>query len=229
MSSSPLRNFHQQIVDVLGSRIVAGQFAEGVQLPTEPELADTYGASRLIIREAMKSLAAKGLVSIRPRTGTHVLPRCKWNLFDPSVLEWYGRLPPDKKLIADLMELRQAIEPQAARLAAIRACPADIDALQNAYLAMSAASDQPAYIQADLTFHGAVVHASGNVFFRQLELALSAVWNMSFRASSDQWGPDPKALRLHKALLDAIESSTPEAAEKAVLALIDRAVMRIGK
>src|SRR5690606_38452838 len=101
--------------------------------------------------------------------------------------------------------------------------------LQNAYLAMSAASDQPAYIQADLTFHGAVVHASGNVFFRQLELALSAVWNMSFRASSDQWGPDPKALRLHKALLDAIESSTPEAAEKAVLALIDRAVMRIGK
>lgn len=113
MSSSQLRNFHQQIVDALGSSIVAGHFAEGIQLPTEPELANTYGASRLIIREAMKSLAAKGLVSIRPRTGTHVLPRSKWNLFDPSVLDWYARLPPDKKLMADLMELRQAIEPQA--------------------------------------------------------------------------------------------------------------------
>lgn len=229
MSSSQLRNFHQQIVDALGSSIVAGHFAEGIQLPTEPELANTYGASRLIIREAMKSLAAKGLVSIRPRTGTHVLPRSKWNLFDPSVLDWYARLPPDKKLMADLMELRQAIEPQAAHLAALRAEQTDIETLQLAYQAMSCANNRADYIEADLRFHGAVVHASGNVFFRQLEMALSAVWTMSFRASSDQWGPDPQALALHKTLLDAIGAHDPTAAENAVLALIDRAVMRIGE
>lgn len=229
MSSSQLRNFHQQIVDALGSSIVAGHFAEGIQLPTEPELANTYGASRLIIREAMKSLAAKGLVSIRPRTGTHVLPRSKWNLFDPSVLDWYARLPPDKKLMADLMELRQAIEPQAAHLAALRAEPADMETLQVAYQAMAGASNREDYIDADLRFHGAVVHASGNVFFRQLEMALSAVWTMSFRASSDQWGPDPTALTLHKTLLDAISFRNATAAENAVRALIDRAVMRIGE
>jgi len=66
---------------------------------------------------AGQSIAAKGLVAIRPRTGTHVLPRAEWNLFDPAVLGWQSEAPPDKKLIADLMELRQTIEPLAARLA----------------------------------------------------------------------------------------------------------------
>jgi len=227
MSSSPLRNFHHQLVDTLGSSIVAGRYAEGTQLPTEPELADTYGASRLIIREAMKSLAAKGLVSIRPRTGTHVLPRSQWNLFDTSVLEWYGRRPPDKKLMADLMELRQAIEPQAARLAAMRAAPTDIEALHAAYQAMASARNRSDYIAADLEFHGAVLRASGNVFIQQLEKALSAVWTTSFRASSGDWGPDPQALALHKALLDGIATGNQKAAEKAVLALIERAAIRI--
>ncbi len=227
MSTLPLRNFHHQVVDALGSSIVAGRYAQGQQLPTEPELAQTYGASRLIIREAMKSLAAKGLVSIRPRTGTHVLPRSQWNLFDSTVLEWYARLPRDRKLITDLIELRQAIEPQAARLAALRATAAHLTALNQSYQAMAAAQNRTAYIAADLQFHGIVLQASDNAFITQLETALSAVWTMSFQASSDEWGADPQALALHKALLDAIAAKAPQAAETAVLALIDRAVVRI--
>lgn len=225
MPTSPLRNFHHQIVEALGSSIVKGQFAEGSQLPTEPQLAETYGASRLIIREAMKSLAAKGLVSIRPRTGTRVQPRDQWNLFDPSVLEWQHAAP-GKRLIEDLMELRQAIEPLAAKLAAQRASPADVAAIRNAFTAMADAKARGAYIEADLRFHGAVVRACGNAFIMQLETALSAVWATSFQASADGVA-DPQALKLHRKLLDAIEGGNATAAEKAVLALIDRAVVRI--
>ncbi|WP_240980067.1 FadR/GntR family transcriptional regulator [Ramlibacter agri] len=226
MALSPLRNYHNQIVDALGSSIVSGEFAEGAQLPTEPQLAETYGASRLIIREAMKSLAAKGLVSIRPRTGTRVQPRALWNLFDPAVLGWHSSAPREG-LIEDLMELRQAIEPLAARLAAQRATPEDIAAVREAFTAMSAATTRNVYIDADLRFHGAVVRACGNSFIMQLETALSAVWETSFQASSGKWGPDAQALKLHQQLFEALERRNPAAAEKAVLALIDRAVVRI--
>lgn len=229
MSPPRLRNFHHQILDAVGGSIVAGRYAEGSKLPTEPQLAEVYGASRLIIREAMKSLAAKGLVSIRPRTGTHVLPRSAWNLFDPAVLGWHGEAPPNPKLIEDLMELRQTIEPLAARLAALRAEPAQIAEIRDAFLAMENANDRESYIDADLRFHGAVVRSCGNQFIVQLETALSAVWKTSFQASSDQWGPDARALALHKSLLSSIEAKDPSASEDAVLALIERAVVRIQK
>ena len=229
MSPPRLRNFHHQIVDAVGASIVAGHYAEGAKLPTEPQLAESYGASRLIIREAMKSLAAKGLVSIRPRTGTHVLPRAEWNLFDPAVLGWQSEAPPDKQLIADLMELRQTIEPLAARLAAARAQPPQVAEIRAAFEAMAQARTQAGYIEADLRFHGAVVRSCGNQFIMQLETALSAVWKTSFQASSDGWGPDAEALALHRTLVESIEAHDAPAAEAAVLALIDRAVVRIGR
>lgn len=225
MPSPPLRNFHHQVVEALGSSIVNGQFAEGAQLPTEPQLAEAYGASRLIIREAMKSLAAKGLVSIRPRTGTRVQPREQWHLFDPAVLGW-SNAAPSRKLIEDLMELRQAIEPLAARLAAQRASKDEVAAIREAFAAMADAKARGPYIEADLRFHGAVVRACGNAFIMQMENALSAVWKTSFQASSDK-APDQQALKLHGKLLAAIEGGHGAAAEKAVHALIDRAVARI--
>lgn len=229
MSNPPLRNFHHQVVETLGIQIVSGTYAEGAQLPTEAQLAESCGVSRLIIREVMKSLAAKGLISIRPRTGTHVLPKSQWNLFDPMVLGWHSEAPLDEKLIADLMELRRAIEPLAARLAAERGSATDIAAVRVAYEAMVAAADHGDYLQADLQFHGAVVRASSNQFIGQLETALSAVWKTSFQASSDTWGADAQALALHKALLDAMEARDGRAAELAVLALVDRATVRIAQ
>jgi len=221
------QSIQEQIVYALGESIVAGMYAEGAQLPTESQLAEAYGASRLVIREAMKSLVAKGMVSVRPRTGTHVLPRAQWNLFDTVVLAWHGAATFDPKLIADLVELRRAIEPLAARLAADRAAVAQVNELSRAYAAMAAAKVRDEYIKADLQFHGAVVRACGNQFILQLETALSEVWKTSFRASSGAWGPDAQALALHKALLDAIEAGKPKAAEAAALALIDRATERI--
>ncbi len=223
-----LRNYHHQLVEAVGRDIVTGTYAQGAQLPTEPQLAEHYGASRLIVREAMKSLAAKGLVSIRPRTGTHVQPRAQWNLFDPAVLGWHGQATLDGRLIADLMELRLAIEPLAARLAAERGAQEEIAALREAFTAMDGATSRDGYIAADLAFHGAVVRACGNLFIQQLETALAAVWKTSFQAStSEAWKPDAQSLVLHRALLDAIEAHNPRGAEQAVHALIARATLRI--
>lgn len=229
MKTARPKNVHGQVVDSLGARIVLGEFAEGTQLPTEPQLAESLGASRLLIREAMKALEAKGLVSIRPRTGTHVRPRQDWNLFDPAVLAWYSATMPNPQLLDDLMELRRVIEPAAARLAAERRSAADLDVLQSAFRAMSDAADLASYIEADLMFHDAVLRACGNPFIQQLSGALSEVLKVSFTASSDPWGPDRRALALHQALLDAIAARSAVGADSAVLALIARAQQRIYK
>lgn len=229
MQTARPKNVHGQVVDALGARIVAGEFAEGAQLPIEPQLAESLGTSRLLIREAMKALEAKGLVSIRPRTGTRVRPRHEWNLFDAAVLAWYSATMPNQRLLDDLMELRRVIEPAAARLAAERRSASDLDVLQSAFGAMSRAADKASYIEADLMFHGAVMQACGNPFIRQLSGALSEVLKVSFTASSGPWGPDARGLALHQALLEAIAARSAVAADSAVQALIARAQQRIHK
>ncbi len=227
MSTPPLKNFHAQLVDTLGSQIVDGTLPAGDRLPTEDRLAAQFGASRLVIREAMKSLAAKGLVTIRPRTGTHVQPRSAWNLFDPDVLGWHAGAPLQAQFIADLMELRQAIEPLAAGLAAGRADARAVAALREAMDAMTAAGSQADYIEADLRLHATVMQACGNAFIQHLAGALSEVLKTSFTASSDAWGPDARALALHEALVRAIETGDAPAAQTAANALIARATERI--
>jgi GntR family galactonate operon transcriptional repressor len=223
------RSFHDQIVEELGQKIVAGTL-DNMQLPPEAVLAESLGVGRLVLREAMKVLAAKGLVTIRPKTGTHVLPRENWNLYDPRVLAWHANGAFDKKFVADLMELRNTIEPAAARLAASRASEAQIETMRLAYQAMETAQAQDDYIAADLQFHGAMLHSCGNQFISQLENALSEVLRTSFKASTASSDPaerSERALPLHKALLTAIERHDPDAAQAATENLIMRATQKI--
>jgi DNA-binding FadR family transcriptional regulator len=226
MTKSRPRSFHDQIVEELGQKIVAGTL-DSTQLPPEAVLAESLGVGRLVLREAMKVLAAKGLVSIRPKTGTHVLPRENWNLYDPRVLSWHASAAFDEKFVADLMELRHTIEPAAARLVAQRASEAQIDAMRTAYLAMEQALTQDDYITADLSFHGAMLQACGNQFIAQLQTALSEVLRTSFKASGASHDPSGRALPLHKALLTAIEQHDPDAAQLATENLIKRATRNI--
>lgn len=222
------RNFHDQIVDLLGRRMVAGELEPGSRIPPEPQLAASLGVSRLALREAMKTLAAKGMVSIRPKTGTHVAPRSAWNLFDADLLKWHAERPLDERFVADLMELRRMIEPAAARIAAERASKPQLRAVREAWEAMAAAADQAAYIAADLRFHGAVLDACDNAFIGHLQGAISEVLKVSFRASSSPAAEDhAQALRLHETLLTALERRAPDAAAAAVEALIARAGDRI--
>jgi GntR family transcriptional regulator, galactonate operon transcriptional repressor len=181
--------------------------------------------SRITIRETMKSLSAKGMLQVRRRHGTIVLPRSQWQLFDPDVITWRARAGAiDADLIRDLMELRTIIEPNAAKLAATRATPEDRKAVRRAFKAMErAVAGNGEYVPADLAFHGAVLNACHNQFIQQMQNALSAILRTSFELSSEIEGGPARSLPMHEALCVAIEQGDAQAAEQAVLTLIARA------
>jgi DNA-binding FadR family transcriptional regulator len=181
--------------------------------------------SRITIRETMKSLSAKGMLQVRRRHGTIVLPRAQWQLFDPDVITWRARAGAiDDALIQDLMELRLIIEPNAAKLAAKRATAQDRKDIRRAFKAMErAVAGQGEYVPADLAFHGAILTACHNQFIQQMQNALSAILRTSFELSSEIAGGPARSLPMHEALCVAIEQGDTAAAERAVLTLIERA------
>src|ERR671936_329887 len=136
----PRRGLHGAVVHEIGVRIVRGELKPGDTLP-DNGLADEPAVSRTVLREAIKVLAAKGLVESRPKIGTRVRPRRDWNLLDPDVLAWQIEAGPDAHFLGQALELRRMIEPAAPRLAAKRAAPEQVAALYDAYEAMAAAGD----------------------------------------------------------------------------------------
>ncbi|HXP97392.1 MAG TPA: FadR/GntR family transcriptional regulator [Telmatospirillum sp.] len=223
--AAPRRTFQEQIFNELGQDICSGRFSPGEVLPSEMALCDRFRVSRIVVREAVKSLAAKGILDVRRKTGTVVQPRERWHLFDPDVIGWYANSATlDERFVADLMELRQVIEPAAARLAAVRADETDRQAIRAAFENMAkAASGQGAYVPADLAFHAAILTACHNQFLWQMHSALSVMLRTSFTISSRVPKGPYKSLPLHEDLCVGIEAGNPDAAERAVLALIQRA------
>jgi GntR family transcriptional regulator, galactonate operon transcriptional repressor len=220
-----MATLHLQVLNRMGEEICAGKFLPGDILPAEPVLAEQMNVSRITIRETMKSLSAKGLLQVRRRHGTIVLPRSQWQLFDPDVITWRARAGAiDDDLIRDLMELRMIIEPNAAKLAARRATDEDRIAVRRAFRKMErAVAGHGEYVPADLAFHGAILTACHNQFVQQMQNALSAILRTSFELSSEIAGGPARSLPMHEALCVAIEQGDAPAAEQAVLTLIERA------
>jgi DNA-binding FadR family transcriptional regulator len=219
---------HGRVVEWLGLRIVSGEFAAGSQLPNEADLAARLSVSRGGVREAIKALAAKGLVAPRPRLGTRVLERSDWNLMDRDVIEWHGHAA-DIVFLNDLMELRLMVEPGAARLAAQRADADQITQLEVAYAGMAAHADrlpteEDAFVAADLAFHLTVLRASGNQLVEQLGRLLEAGLLHALEATSHLPGGVKATLPLHRAVLSAIRGAKPVAAERATKRLLDTTV-----
>lgn len=218
-----LKNLHGQVTEAIGRAILQGEWPPGTPLPTEDALAARHGVSRAVLREAMKSLAAKGMVSIRPSAGTRVLPRHCWQLLDAEVLDWHAGLPMEPGFITDLLDLRRMIEPQAARLAAARATPRDIAAMRAAYQRMESALDgQGDYVAADMAFHAALLAAAQNRFLHQLGGALERLLTLSTNISWKYPDAARGSLPLHGALLEAVERRDAEAAAAHITRLIER-------
>jgi len=218
---------HGKVAHEIGRQVVSGAIAEGALLPREAELAERLSVSRQAVREALKVLAAKGLVTSRRRTGTSVLPRSLWNLLDPDVLAWHPVecLPPE--FFSDLVELRRVIEPVAAELAAARATPDGIGAIGTALEQMRRAiDDRPAFINADVSFHSAICTASGNVLFDRLGGVFGPLLRASFAMQGrvrtrDMTSAD--TLPGHVAIYEAIAARDPALARSAMEALLSRA------
>src|SRR5215471_19476388 len=117
---------HDQIVAVLATELLKGIHKPGTNMPPEPALIERFQVSRTVMREVMKTLAAKGLVMSKTRVGTRVLDPVNWNFFDADVLAWRVRIGLDEQFRLSLTEVRRAIEPVAAGLAARRRTAADV-------------------------------------------------------------------------------------------------------
>lgn len=184
-----------------------------------------FGFSRIVIREAIKSLAAKGLLEVTRRVGTLVLEPARWNLFDPDIIGWRAEsAASDPILHRDLMEMRRLIEPAAVRLAASRASDDDRRQLRTAYTAMvDAVGGKGDYVKADLAFHTVILSACGNQFVRQMQDAMAALLQVNFNIITQKPGGPAHSLPFHEAICAAIERGDALGAERAALILIDGA------
>ena len=156
------RNLHARIVDELGRLIVEGVLGDGQPLVPE-ELGRRFSASRTVVREALRVLESKGMVTARPRVGTWTLPPEAWDAIDPDVIAWRVNGPDGRKHLRELMELRLTIEPQAARMAARHRRPDELSVMAAAYELMADAverRDAAAFREADSGFHAALIRAS---------------------------------------------------------------------
>lgn len=219
-----IKNVHGSTVDLLGEAIIAGRHPAGASLPPEPALGESLGVSRTVVREAVKSLIAKGLVSTGPKVGTRVLPEEHWNWFDADVIAWQAKAGLTPELLRDLQQLRRVVEPAAARLAAEYATPADIAAIEQAYAGMADAVRHGGdYVAHDLRFHQGLYQACHNRLLIQMSRAFGALLRTSFELSTSKKGGPVRSLPLHRAVLDAVAARKPLKAEKATVALIDGA------
>ncbi len=216
------RNRQAQVLDQLGTAIASGQYAPGHTIPVEPVLCETYGVSRTVIREAIKSLVAKGMVITGPKLGTRVCDPTDWNWFDPQVVTWQASTGLSKDVLRDLQELRRLIEPAAVGMAAERATQQDLEELEAAYEGMRlAVENQGDYVTHDLRFHQGLLKASHNQMIQQMSRAMGALLLTSFELSSRKPNGPAQSLPLHRAVLDAVLARNPQAAIDASLQQID--------
>lgn len=207
----------QSVVATLGREITRGVIEVGEALPAEPELEARFGVGRGVIREAMKTLAAKGLVSVRPRHGTHVLPRRDWSLLDREVLIWLvGDGEPDPEMMSSIQEVRLMIEPAAAALAAQRATRQDLERINAALAAMETSRDPASATAADKKFHLAILDATHNPVLQGFRGAIDTILGAVFfvAVGSQDWFDEN--LPNHARAARAIEEGDPAKARTAM-------------
>lgn len=219
------RRLHGAIAHKLGAAIVSGEYAPGDRLEGEVAFSESLNVSRSAYREAVQVLTAKGLVESRPKAGTRVLPRNRWNLLDPDVLAWAFTGEPDMDFIRDLFELRAIVEPAAARLAAQRRDRNDLKAMKTALTAMRQYSlATEAGRAADRDFHNSVLQATRNDAIVVLSASIGAAvnWTTQFKQRARELPRNP--IPDHVRVYDAIAASDPEAAAEAMRVLVELAL-----
>ncbi|MEA3053150.1 MAG: hypothetical protein QOG72_2053 [Sphingomonadales bacterium] len=213
------RNLTFGLLDSLGRAIVTGAY-EHERFPTEAELAAGHNVSRSVTREAVKMLTAKGLLTARPRKGTTVQPSSSWNLFDTDVLRWLLERKFSLELLRQFSELRIAIEPEAAALAAREGSDGAVAAIAAGYARMEAAeTGEDDALESDIAFHIAVLEACGNPFYRQFRDLVATALRTSIRFTNRFKGRTA-SLPAHHSVLAAIEARDPAAARRSMYAIV---------
>jgi DNA-binding FadR family transcriptional regulator len=213
------------IVHDLLERIVSSDLNAGDLLPTEPTLCDSYGVSRTVIREAVKSLEEKGLVTARQGIGTLVSPQEAWNLLDPALLAAIVRHDERYEVLDQLIGVRTALESQMARDAARRATPTDIHELSQLMDELDASIKTPEHMDdLDVIFHERIMLASGNQLARAIVRTVHAEARRSIRYSGKSSVSDRElSNKQHRAVLAAIIAGDADEAAAKMTAHINEA------
>lgn len=224
----PGRNLHAQVLWQMGVAIVGGHYPEGSILPTDSELLAQFSVSRTVLREVLKTLAAKGMIEARARIGTRVLPRQRWNLFDTDVLAWHFETGPDVDLLRSLSEVRIGVEVESAGLAALRRSDEQAEALIACAIRMGEAKTPEEFARTDLQFHRTVAEASCNPFMASVsalvEFALTAAFTISSPVEDD--AAMAATVKAHGRIAEAIRAGEPEEARAAMKAVISEGFAR---
>lgn len=223
---------HHSLAQDIGAKILRGDFAPGALLPNEAEWCNVYGVSRTAVREAIKMLAAKGLIVSRPKIGSRVRPRASWNLLDRDVLAWYWAASDQHRFLANVQEMREMLEPEVAALAALNHTAPQLAEIDAAYRGMVEADTVADWNVNDVRFHLAILGAAGNELLVPLGFLIESALSNMFAFTATHNEDMRKALPLHEAILSAIKRRRPDAARKAariLLADTNNVIGRSGK
>lgn len=217
------RNFHTFVINQIGLGIVTGRFPIGSILPSDGEMMEAYGVSRTVLREALRTLEAKGMVEARPKVGTRVSPRSRWNFFDPQVLSWHFDADLDRAFYEHLFDTRLALEQRAADLAARRRTAEQVRLMKYWVHQMELNADQTeAHALAALEVHRIVADTSGNPMLRSVIGVVELCIALGAKAGTEA---ENREMRLrssadHQALVEAIEAGAPTDASALVTRMI---------
>ena len=215
---------HQSVARDLGIAILTGEYAPGDSFGGEIERSEELGISRTAYREAIRILAAKGLIESRPKAGTHVTPRKRWNMLDPDMLAWMLAVRPDNDFVNDLLELRYIIEPAAAFLAAERRSDDQLATMHDALETMRVCGlATQAGRAADRRFHGTLIESAGNQAMASLASSIGAAVEWTTHLKDFEQIPPRDPIPEHRAVLEAIAVQDGAQAAAAMRQLIRNA------
>ena len=213
-------SIHASLASEIGLRIVRGEYPPGTILPNEAKWSSTFDVSRSAVREAIKILMAKGLLSSRPKVGSWVEPQSRWNLLDRDVLGWYATSPDKEAFLRTVQEFRHIIEPEATAFAAMRRTDQQMAEISRACQEMGEATSLQERTRADTRFHLAVLHASGNDLLVPLGVLIESALNNLFVHVTREANSLRHAQKLHENIEKAIRLQRPDAARNAVRKLL---------
>ncbi|WP_078910414.1 FadR/GntR family transcriptional regulator [Streptomyces sp. NRRL S-87] len=216
------RGLHGQLVQQLGQMIVSGDL--GADRPLVPEeIGQRFEVSRTVVRESLRVLEAKGLVSARPNVGTRVRPVSDWNLLDPDIIEWRAFGPQREDQRRELNELRWTIEPLAARLAAGHGRQDVQQRLSDMVEIMGHAlgqGDAITFARADNEFHALLIQVAGNRMLEHLSGIVAAALQVSGSPATACDRPSETSVAHHARMVEALAAGDSQAAESAMRQLL---------
>jgi DNA-binding FadR family transcriptional regulator len=213
-------DLHGQVAQLLATAILRGDYAPASILPREAELMETFGVSRTVLREALRTLTSKGLIESRPRVGTRVRRKSAWNLLDADLLDWYSRVAEPMAFALKLQEMREMIEPYAASLAASAYTDDTLRSLASAHASMVAARNVDEWVRADLQFHLSVLTACSNELLIPLGTLIERTLEAQLRLNAKRADVFNASLAEHTAVFEAIRARDAAAARSAMASLL---------